>query len=110
MILIEIGGLGYLSTIFLFIVLANKRIGLKQRITMAQGLGIVDYGGIVRTEIWVIRNSLIVQGIGAVLLMFGFLPHYGWKRAIYAESAIPYRLSATADWILWDFQARGPGS
>jgi len=84
MILIEIGGLGYLSTIFLFIVLANKRIGLKQRITMAQGLGIVDYGGIVRTEIWVIRNSLIVQGIGAVLLMFGFLPHYGWKRAIYA--------------------------
>ena len=82
LIMIEIGGLGFMSTVIFFILLANRRISMRQRIAMAQGLGI-EVGGVVRVERWVIYNSLIVQGIGAVLLTLGFLPHYGFKRALF---------------------------
>lgn len=82
LIMIEIGGLGFMSTVIFFILLANRRISMRQRMAMAQGLGI-DVGGVVRVERWVIRNSLIVQGIGAVLLTLGFLPHYGLKHSLW---------------------------
>ena len=76
--LIEIGGLGFLSTVIFFMLLSKQRISMRQRMAMAQGLGIDDTGGIVRIQRWVIGNSLAVQGIGAVLLTVGFLPHYGF--------------------------------
>ncbi len=82
LVMIEIGGLGFMSTVIFFLLLANRRIGMRQRMAMAQGLGIDDVGGIVRTEKWIIRNSLIIQAIGTVLLTLGFLPHYGFKRAL----------------------------
>lgn len=81
LIMIEVGGLGFMSTVIFFILMANQRISLRQRITMAQGLGI-EIGGVVRVGRWVIRNSLIAQGIGAVVLTLGFLPHYGFPRAL----------------------------
>lgn len=92
LVMIEVGGLGFLSTVVFFILLSHKRIGMRQRMAMAQGLGLGDTGGIVRTERWVIKNSLIVQGIGAVALTLGFLPYYGWKRAI--QMGIAHSISA----------------
>ncbi len=82
LILIEIGGLGFMSTMVFFLLLAHKRISMRQRMAMAQGLGLGDTGGIARIERWVLMNSLIVQGIGAVLLTLGFWPHYGFIRAL----------------------------
>lgn len=82
LIMIEIGGLGFMSTVIFFVLLANKRISMRQRMTMAQGLGI-DVGGVVRIQRWVIRNSLIVQGIGTLLLTIGFFRHYGLKRSLF---------------------------
>ncbi len=81
LIMIEIGGLGFMSTVIFFLLLSHRRIGMRQRMAMAQGLGI-DVGGVVRTERWVILNSLLVQGIGAAALTIGFWPHYGFRRAI----------------------------
>ncbi len=81
LLMIEIGGLGFMSTVIFFIFLSHQRISMRQRMTMAQGLGI-EVGGVVRTERWVIRNSLIVQGVGTVVLTLGFWPHYGFKRAL----------------------------
>ena len=82
LILIEIGGLGFMSTVIFFILLSNRRVSMRQRMAMAQGLGL-EVGGIVRLGFWVIKNSLIVQVIGAFLLTLGFLPYYGFRRALY---------------------------
>ena len=81
MVMIEIGGLGFMSTVIFFLLLSKRRIGMRQRMAMAQGLGI-EVGGVVRIERWVILNSLIVQGIGTAALTLGFWPHYGFKRAL----------------------------
>ena len=107
LILIEIGGLGFMATVVFFILMAHKRIGMRQRLAMAQGLGIDDVGGVVRIERWIIRNSLIVQGIGAVVLFFGFMPHYGWKRAI--QLGIAHSISAFCNCGLDFMGFSGPG-
>ena len=82
LLMIEIGGLGFMSTVVIFMLLSHKRVSMKQRMVMAQALGLEDTGGIVRIQRWIILNSLLVQGIGTVLLTLGFLPHYGFKRAL----------------------------
>ena len=43
--LIQIGGLGFMSAATLFVFMLRKRIGLKQRLVMAQALSISDMDG-----------------------------------------------------------------
>ena len=46
--LIEIGGLGFMSAATLVIFFLHKRIGLKQRLVMAQAMSLNDLNGVVR--------------------------------------------------------------
>ena len=59
------------------IFLLRKKVGLKQRMVMAQALSITDMEGIVRLQKLVIFGSLGVQTVGALILMVHFLPEYG---------------------------------
>lgn len=79
--LIQIGGLGFMSAATLFVFLLRKRIGLKQRLVMAQALSVGDMDGIVRLQKTVLKGSFAVEGIGAAILFVRFLPEYGWKTA-----------------------------
>ncbi len=78
--LIEIGGLGFMSAASLVVFLLRRKVGLKQRMMMAQALSVSDMEGIVRLQKLVLTGSLSVQGIGAMILFFRFLPEVGaWK-------------------------------
>lgn len=106
LIMIEIGGLGFMATVIFFILMANRRISMRQRMAMAQGLGI-EVGGVVRIQRWVILNSLIIQGIGAILLTIGFLPHYGFKMSLFL--GISHSISAFCNCGLDFMGFSGPG-
>ena len=80
--LIEIGGLGFMSAASLVIFVLRKRVGLKQRMVMAQALSINDMTGIVHLQKIVIFGSLLIQFGGAVTLAIHFWPTYGPGRAI----------------------------
>lgn len=80
--LIQIGGLGFMSAATLFVFLLRKRIGLKQRLVMAQALSVGDMDGIVRLQKVVLKGSFAVEGLGAAILFCHFLPEYGWKTAL----------------------------
>ena len=80
--LIEIGGLGFMSAASLVIFLFRKKVGLKQRMVMAQALSVTDMEGVVRLQKLVILGSLSVQGIGALILMLRFWPEYGFTTAL----------------------------
>lgn len=80
--LIQIGGLGFMSAATLFVFLLRKRIGLKQRMVMAQALSVGDMDGIVRLQKTVLKGSFAVEGMGAAILFVRFLPEYGWKTAL----------------------------
>lgn len=79
--LIEIGGLGFMSAASLVVFMLRRRVGLKQRMLMAQALSTNDMESVVRLQKWVLIGSALVQLTGAVILTAHFFPTYGWDRA-----------------------------
>ena len=79
--LIEIGGLGFMSAASLVIFLFRRRVGLKQRMVMAQALSVSDMTSVVRLQKIMIFGSLLVQLVGAIILTIHFWPVYGLGRA-----------------------------
>lgn len=82
LLLIQVGGLGFMSAATLLVFVLRKRIGLKQRLVMAQALSISDMDGIVRLQKTVLVGSFLVEGIGALILFARFLPEYGLGNAL----------------------------
>ena len=80
--LIEIGGLGFMSAASTFVFLLRKRVGLRQKMVMAQALNLSDMDGVVRIQKLVLTGSLTIQGIGAAILLLRFWPRFGFRRAL----------------------------
>ena len=80
--LIEIGGLGFMSAASTFVFLLRKRVGLRQKMVIAQALNLNDMDGVVRIQKLVLTGSLTILGIGAAILFLRFLPEFGFRRAL----------------------------
>ena len=80
--LIEIGGLGFMSAATLLVFILRKRIGLKQRLVMAQALSVSDMNGIVRLQRLVVIGSFSIEGAGALILLLRFWPEYGFWQGL----------------------------
>ena len=80
--LIQIGGLGFMSALTLFVFLLHRRAGLKQRLVMAQALSVSDMDGIVNLQKTVLKGSFAIEGIGAAVLFVRFLPEFGFWKAL----------------------------
>lgn len=81
LLLIEVGGLGFMSVASLVVFALRRKIGLKQRMVMAQALSVDDMASVVKLQKWVIIGSLCIQFCGALVLFLRFLPQYGVQRA-----------------------------
>ena len=82
LLLIEIGGLGFMSAASAAVFLLRRKVGLRQRMVIAQALSLDDMDGVVKLQKWVLIGSLSVQAAGAAVLMLRFLPEYGLKQAL----------------------------
>lgn len=80
--LIQIGGLGFMSIATLFVFLLGRKIGLKQRLVMAQALSLSDMEGVVRIQKLVLIGSLSLEALGALILTLHFWPDYGFPTAL----------------------------
>ena len=81
--LIELGGLGFMSAASLVIFLLRRKVGLKQRLVMAQALSLNEMEGVVNLQRWVIFGSLGIQGVGALILLLRFWPQFGFSTALW---------------------------
>ena len=79
--LIEIGGLGFMSIASLVIFTLRKKVGLRQRMLMAQALSVNEMASVVNLQKWVLLGSLTIQLAGALVLFFRFLPEVGLQLA-----------------------------
>ncbi len=75
-ILIQIGGLGVMTLATTFFLLLGKKIGLKERLVIQEALNQNKISGVVRLTRNIIFGTLVIEGIGALILMFRFLPDY----------------------------------
>ena len=80
--MIEIGGLGFMSAASLVVFLLRKKVGLKQRMVMAQALSLTDMEDVVRLQKLVLLGSFCIQGAGALILFLRFLPDFGFATAL----------------------------
>ncbi|EYE89438.1 V-type sodium ATP synthase subunit J [Fervidicella metallireducens AeB] len=83
MLLIQIGGLGFMTFASFFAVLLGKKISLKERLVMQEAYNSFNIQGMVKLMFYVIGITFSIEGVGAVLLATQFIPEYGLKKGIY---------------------------
>lgn len=82
-VLIQIGGLSFMTLVTAFIILFGKKITLRDRLLIKESLNQHSAGGMVKLVKNVIKGTFIIEGIGAVILFFFFLYHdYGFINSI----------------------------
>ena len=69
-LLIQLGGLGFMTVSTIFFLALRRRIGLRQRMVLAQGLGISSMSGVVRYVRNVILGTFCVEGAGVADFVF----------------------------------------
>ncbi len=79
LILIQIGGLGIITIFSAFMISLHKKIGFKDRLLLQDAFNLNTLSGIVKFIRKVLIGTLIVEGVGALLYMFVFVPEFGIK-------------------------------
>ena len=83
LILIQIGGMGFMTLGVYVAILLRRRIGLRVRGILQESINNLQIGGIVRLAKRIIQGMLLFEGVGAILLMFRFIPRFGLWRGIW---------------------------
>ncbi len=83
LIMIQLGGLGFMTILTLFSLAMRRRIGLSERLIMVSTLNLSNMDGVVR----VVRHALIgtfsIEGVGAAVLSLRFIPEAGLARGLW---------------------------
>ena len=82
LLLMEIGGLGFMSAASLVVFMLRKKVGLRQRMVMAQAMSLNDMQGVVRLQKIVLLGSVSVQLVGGLILLLRFWPEYGFRQSL----------------------------
>ena len=80
--LIQVGGLGFMSAATLVVFLLRRKVGLKQRLVIAQALSVNDMDSVVKLQKTVLVGSFSIEAIGALILTLRFWPEYGFVTAL----------------------------
>jgi trk system potassium uptake protein TrkH len=81
--LIQIGGMGVVTFAVAVFTIYGKRIDLKQRSTMQEAISAHKVGGIVRLTGFIIKTSLLIELIGALIMAPTFIKEFGVLRGIW---------------------------
>ncbi len=79
LLLIQIGGLGFITITSGILIALHKRMNMKSRMLIQDAFNLNSLSGIVRFTKNVIKGTFVVEGIGALLYMTVFVPEYGIK-------------------------------
>lgn len=83
LLLIQTGGLGFMSVALMFSVVARRRITPRERLIFAQSINITDLSGIVKFAKLIFYGTLALELLGAIILAFRFIPEFGVPEGIF---------------------------
>ena len=83
LLLIQIGGLGFMTFATMFAIILGKRITLKERLLLQEALNQVSVEGIVRLVKSIILISFTIEAVGALILTLRWSSDFGWTKALY---------------------------
>lgn len=83
LLLIQVGGLGFITIGAYLSVLLKKKIGLKERTAIHESISTIEIAGVVRMVKRIVQGTLLFEGAGAALLSIRFVPQFGWVQGIW---------------------------
>lgn len=83
MMLIQIGGLGFMSFATMLSLIIGKRITLKERLVMQEAMNSTSLQGIVKLAKYILIFTFSIEGLGALLLSTQFIPEFGFSKGIF---------------------------
>ena len=90
--LMQFGGLGVITFTTTVLLMLGKRITLKERMLIQDSYNLDSISGVVKLTKRIIKGTLMVEAVGAVLYAIVFIPEYGildgiWKSVFHTVSA-----------------------
>lgn len=90
--MIQVGGLGFMSLTVILMMAFRKAISFSERLMLSSSLGLSAGGGVFAFVRLIVGGTFILEGAGALLLCFYFIPEYGffaglWKAVFMSISS-----------------------
>ena len=83
LILVQIGGIGVVAMSVLVMMIFRKKVTLKNRMLIQESYSIHSMRGLVNLTKRILTGIAIVEGTGAFLYAFYFVPRYGFPRGVW---------------------------
>lgn len=83
LIVMQIGGIGFMSIGLFALSFMGKKIGLKQRVTMKESIGGLSNSGVVKMSRFILKGTVLFESIGTIWLSFWYVPRCGTARGIF---------------------------
>ncbi|WMI81368.1 TrkH family potassium uptake protein [Anaerotignum sp. MB30-C6] len=83
LLLIQIGGMGFMTIGIRFMLLMRHKISLREREVMVESINASQLGGILNLTKKIVAGTLMVEGVGAILLSFRFIPEFGFGKGLF---------------------------
>jgi trk system potassium uptake protein len=83
LILIQVGGVGFVTMAVVISVLVGRRVGLRERLLVQESLGQVKFQGMVRLALYTFLLALIAELVGMILLWVRWQGELGPLRALW---------------------------
>ncbi|MEG5063529.1 TrkH family potassium uptake protein [Microcoleus sp. B3-A4] len=83
-LLVQIGGLGYMTATTFLLLLLGRRFGLKDKVALQQSLDKSGLAGVVQLVQSILATTLLFELTGVFLLMTVFVPQYGFKQGVWS--------------------------
>ncbi len=78
LLLIQMGGLGFMVFGTFFFAVIGRRITLRGQLLLSESMNAPNLSGLMRLIYWVLGLTLGIELAGAALLAIRFVPEYGW--------------------------------
>lgn len=83
LLLIEVGGLGFMVFATLIMGLLGRKLSLKNRVLIRESMSGTTLSGLIDLTRVYVRIALVIEATGALLLSLRFVPMYGWEKGIW---------------------------
>lgn len=83
MLLIQVGGLGFMSMATLIVVLMGRKIRLRDRLLLQEAMNKITIDGVVRLALDILKVTAIFELSGTLVLMLTWQGQMGWGKAAY---------------------------
>jgi len=83
LLLIQVGGLGFMTSSTILLLLIGRRASLRERILLREAHGVTPLGGILKLTRRVLLMTALIEGLGTLILFIRFAFEFPWDWALW---------------------------